>query len=44
MFYFAFNNYMNLAYPHDELKPISCTPRIRGREESRGFMDDSLGQ
>lgn len=25
MFYFAYNNYINNAYPYDELKPISCS-------------------
>ena len=24
MFYHAYNNYINNAYPYDELKPISC--------------------
>lgn len=25
MFYHAYNNYMNFAFPHDELKPLSSS-------------------
>ncbi|SCU91722.1 LAME_0E13586g1_1 [Lachancea meyersii CBS 8951] len=35
LFYHAFDNYMALAYPHDELDPIRCQPR------TRNFKDDS---
>jgi mannosidase alpha-like ER degradation enhancer 3 len=34
---------MDYAFPHDELMPISCKPRIRGVTKSRGDVDDSLG-
>ncbi|KAH7729181.1 ER degradation-enhancing alpha-mannosidase-like 3-like protein [Aphelenchoides avenae] len=34
---------MEHAFPHDELMPISCKPRIRGVTPSRGDVDDSLG-
>ena len=27
MFYFGYNNYMNFAFPKDELDPIHCTGR-----------------
>lgn len=29
LFYFAFDNYLDHAFPFDELKPISCTPKTR---------------
>jgi mannosidase alpha-like ER degradation enhancer 3 len=41
MFYHAYGNYMDIAFPADELKPISCKPRERG--ENRGSLDDVLG-
>ena len=31
------------AYPADELMPISCKGRVRGREPGRGDVDDALG-
>lgn len=34
----------NYAYPADELMPLSCKGRVRGREPSRGDVDDSLGR
>eukprot|EP01119_Soliformovum_irregulare_P001409 TRINITY_DN11117_c0_g1_i1.p1 TRINITY_DN11117_c0_g1~~TRINITY_DN11117_c0_g1_i1.p1 ORF type:complete len:727 (+),score=141.18 TRINITY_DN11117_c0_g1_i1:143-2182(+) len=34
---------MNNAFPADELKPISCTPRDRNKE-NRGHLDDILGE
>ncbi len=43
MFHHAFDNYMQLAFPADELKPLSCTPRDREREAPRGALDDVLG-
>ena len=36
----AMNNYMRHAYPHDELKPLTCEPRIT---KDRGTLDDPLG-
>lgn len=43
MFHHCFDNYMRLAFPHDELKPLSCTPRSRNDPEDRGSLDDVLG-
>lgn len=43
MFYHAFNAYMENAYPADELMPLSCKGRWRGKEPSRGDIDDTLG-
>jgi hypothetical protein len=31
------------AYPADELMPLSCKGRVRGVDESRGDIDDALG-
>jgi hypothetical protein len=44
MFYHAFNAYMDNAYPADELMPLSCKGRFRGREPNRGDIDDALGK
>ena len=38
----AYGAYMNHAYPADELKPLSCSPRNWNRK-SRGTLDDVLG-
>ena len=43
MFYHGYNNYLEHAYPDDELKPLSCTGRKRDDSTSRGDMDDVLG-
>lgn len=43
MFYHAYNNYMEHAYPADELMPLSCKGRWRTIENNRGDMDDVLG-
>lgn len=43
MFYHAYNAYMENAYPADELMPLSCRGRWRGKEPSRGDIDDTLG-
>lgn len=43
MFYHGYNNYMNLAYPADELMPLSCKGRHRDVEYGRGDIDDALG-
>lgn len=32
------------AYPADELMPLSCKGRIRGKTKSRGDIDDALGR
>ncbi|XP_019849820.1 PREDICTED: ER degradation-enhancing alpha-mannosidase-like protein 3 [Amphimedon queenslandica] len=44
MFFHVYDNYMKYAYPADELMPLSCKGRVRGREPSRGDVDDSLGR
>ena len=42
MFYYSFNNYMQHAYPADELMPLSCQGR-KWETRDRGTLDDSLG-
>ncbi|XP_063911452.1 ER degradation-enhancing alpha-mannosidase-like protein 3 [Zophobas morio] len=34
---------MNYSYPDDELKPLSCEGRSRGRDSSRGELDSCMG-
>ena len=43
MFYHAYNAYMDNAFPADELMPLSCRGRFRGREPGRGDIDDAMG-
>lgn len=43
MFYHAYNNYIEHAYPADELMPLSCKGRWRTKDNNRGDMDDVLG-
>lgn len=43
MFYHAYNNYMEHAYPADELMPLTCKGRWRTKDNNRGDMDDVLG-
>jgi len=43
MFYHGYEAYMGLAWPADELMPLSCKGRFRGKEPSRGDIDDALG-
>lgn len=43
MFNHAYDSYMTHAYPADELMPLSCKGRVRGREPNRGDVDDALG-
>ncbi|XP_023860012.1 ER degradation-enhancing alpha-mannosidase-like protein 3 isoform X4 [Salvelinus sp. IW2-2015] len=43
MFDHAYSNYMDHAYPADELMPLTCRGRVRGLEPSRGDVDDALG-
>ena len=43
MFYHAYNAYIDNAWPADELMPLSCRGRFRGREPSRGDIDDAMG-
>lgn len=44
MFTHAYTNYMENAYPADELMPIACKGRIRGVTSTRGDVDDALGK
>ena len=43
MFYHAYNAYMDNAFPADELMPLSCRGRYRGREPDRGDLDEAMG-
>ena len=43
MFDHTFTNYMDHAFPDDELKPISCSGRRREGANPRGHMDDAMG-
>jgi len=43
MFYHAYNAYMAKAWPADELMPLSCRGRFRGKEPNRGDIDDAMG-
>lgn len=42
MFYHGYRNYMEHAFPWDELKPLSCEGR-RWDQRERGDLDDVLG-
>src|SRR5436189_4438517 len=44
MFYHGFENYMRHAFPEDELRPISCRPLTRDRENAAHVeLNDVLG-
>ncbi|KAH8195162.1 hypothetical protein TruAng_010668 [Truncatella angustata] len=44
MFYHGFDNYMGIAFPEDELRPVSCTPLTRDRLNPRHVeLNDVLG-
>ncbi|PHH49239.1 ER degradation-enhancing alpha-mannosidase-like protein 1 [Ceratocystis fimbriata CBS 114723] len=44
MFYHGYLNYMEHAFPEDELRPISCEPLTRNRSEPWNFgLNDVLG-
>ena len=44
MFYHGFNNYMKYAYPEDELRPLSCRPAFRDRENPGHIeFNDAMG-
>ncbi|KKZ65894.1 mannosyl-oligosaccharide alpha-1,2-mannosidase [[Emmonsia] crescens] len=44
MFYHGFENYMKHAFPEDELRPISCRPLTRDRENPAHVdLNDVLG-
>jgi len=42
MFLHSWESYMKNAFPADELRPISCSPRHRN-DSDRGTLDHSLG-
>ncbi|CCE26651.1 probable glycosyl hydrolase [Claviceps purpurea 20.1] len=44
MFYHGFSNYMKHAFPEDELRPLTCSPLTRDRNDpSRIELNDALG-
>ncbi|KAL1862609.1 hypothetical protein VTK73DRAFT_6698 [Phialemonium thermophilum] len=44
MFYHGFDNYMKIAFPEDELRPVSCTPLTRDPHNPRNVeLNDVLG-
>ncbi|QIW98738.1 hypothetical protein AMS68_004256 [Peltaster fructicola] len=44
LFYHGYTNYMTHAFPEDELKPISCVPQTRNRENPADIgLNDVLG-
>lgn len=44
MFYHGYDNYMNIAFPEDELRPVSCIPLTRDSKNPRNVeLNDVLG-
>ncbi|KAK5663569.1 hypothetical protein OQA88_4000 [Cercophora sp. LCS_1] len=44
LFYHGFDNYMRIAFPEDELRPVSCTPLTRDAKNPRNVeLNDVLG-
>ncbi|ORY55442.1 glycoside hydrolase family 47 protein [Pseudomassariella vexata] len=44
MFYHGFDHYMHIAFPEDELRPVSCTPLTRDPLNPRNVeLNDVLG-
>lgn len=44
IFYHGFDNYMNLAFPEDELRPLTCGPLVRDRANPAHIeVNDVLG-
>jgi hypothetical protein len=43
MFDFAFNSYINNAFPNDELDPIKCTGKNRDNNNNNWHINDILG-
>ncbi|KAL2124694.1 hypothetical protein VTJ04DRAFT_1059 [Mycothermus thermophilus] len=44
MFYHGFDNYMKIAFPEDELRPVSCLPLTRDAKNPRNVeLNDVLG-
>ncbi|KAK0617859.1 glycoside hydrolase family 47 protein [Bombardia bombarda] len=43
MFYHGYDNYMHIAFPEDELRPVSCTPLSRDSQNARNVeLNDAL--
>ncbi|KAH8906132.1 glycoside hydrolase family 47 protein [Coniochaeta sp. PMI_546] len=44
MFYHGYDNYMNIAFPEDELRPVSCVPLSRDAQNPNNVaLNDVLG-
>lgn len=44
MFYHGFENYLEHAFPEDELRPLSCQPLVRDRKNpGHAELNDVLG-
>ncbi|KAL2271021.1 hypothetical protein VTJ83DRAFT_392 [Remersonia thermophila] len=44
MFYHGFDNYMKIAFPEDELRPVSCSPLTRDAHNPQNVeLNDVLG-
>ncbi|KAI9811552.1 MAG: alpha mannosidase-like protein [Thelocarpon impressellum] len=44
MFYHGYDNYMNIAFPEDELQPVACAPLARDTEHPENIvLNDVLG-
>lgn len=44
LFYFAHDNYLEKAFPYDELRPISCVPNVRNFDDPDDIIkNDVLG-
>ncbi|KAF7122794.1 hypothetical protein CNMCM5793_000904 [Aspergillus hiratsukae] len=44
MFYHGFENYIKYAFPEDELRPLSCRPLVRDRDNpAHAELNDVLG-
>ncbi|KFY16194.1 hypothetical protein V492_01503 [Pseudogymnoascus sp. VKM F-4246] len=43
MFYHGFDNYMDIAFPDDELRPVSCAPLTRSSNPRNIDLNDALG-
>lgn len=44
MFFHGYHNYIEKAFPDDEIRPISCKPLTRDRDDDRHYgLNDALG-
>ncbi|RKF56028.1 ER degradation-enhancing alpha-mannosidase-like protein 1 [Golovinomyces cichoracearum] len=44
MFYHGFDNYMNVAFPEDEIRPVTCVPLTRDQHNPHNVeLNDVLG-